>query len=126
MWGENGFMLVITVALTAAISWFGWELGQRYGGMLDAPRPVPREIPASPQAQQRAMSDPAAYYQQQQYSNDPDMPRFLHSVDTPGTRHDNNTTKTENTTIIVKGGRKANSALDEALGRLNQHIAAAS
>lgn len=37
-WGENSFMLITTLALTAAISFFGWEMGQRHGAMADAPQ----------------------------------------------------------------------------------------
>jgi hypothetical protein len=36
-WGENGLMLVTTIALTAAISFFGWEIGQRRGALEKAP-----------------------------------------------------------------------------------------
>lgn len=36
-WGENGLMLVTTIALTAAISFFGWEIGQRRGALAEPP-----------------------------------------------------------------------------------------
>ena len=37
MWGEAGFLLITTFIITAAISFFGWEMGQRDGALQDAP-----------------------------------------------------------------------------------------
>ena len=37
-WGENAVMLIITITMTAAITIFGWEVGQRSGALSEAPQ----------------------------------------------------------------------------------------